>query len=493
MKTLQQLIRIVEEGAFFPDGAHILLGVSGGLDSMALWRVLTALAPSHGWQLGVAHVHHGLRGAAADADAAFVRKQCRARGVPYHLHRADVATLATQQGRSIEMQARIVRYDFFSACWRRHRYDVLALAHTRDDQAETVLARILRGCSLTGLAAIRPQTERAGMKIVRPLLTVPKATLAQALVEQGDTWREDASNQDPAHLRNRLRHECLPWLRTNFNPQLDPALARLANLLQADDDVLQASLQADWAACCPADQPTKLQVPALAALPPARRRRLLWHWCVREWPACADTLGYDTVRRIDQLSADTDGQVWVPLGAGGAVVRTYTKLAVQPLAAVTTIRVPGRQKLIRPGVTQAEDWGVEVTLRKVRGYQRVPRHSRSDGIQEAYIAASAVGRAHLYLRAWQPGDRLQPAGMRGSRKIQDIFTDLKIPRTQRAHIPLLELRGKIIWVPGYTIDHRCLVPDAKAPAWHIVINPRLSQNLPFIRAGRSLPLRNPAK
>lgn len=436
---------------------------------MALWQVLASLAPAHGWQLAVAHVHHGLRGAAADADVTFVRRQCRAQGVRCHVHRADVEALARIHGCSFEMQARTVRYDFFKACLRRFRYDVLALAHTRDDQAETVLARVLRGCSLTGLAAIRPCTQRDGMAIVRPLLAFPKETLVHAMQSMGVTWREDASNQDPAYLRNRLRNDWLPSLRAQFNPQLDAALARLAELLQADDAVLQECMEQDWTACRMAEQPVGLSVAALAKLPVARRQRLLWHWCVRQWPACSATLDYGTVRRIDRLLVTSEGQAWIPLQAGGAVVRSYDALFVQAARALLPNEPPHRQKIRRPGVTTAPDWGVEVMVEKVQGYQRVPRARWGEGVLEAYVSAAHVGRANFYLRAWQPGDRMRPQGMRGSRKLQDIFTDLKIPRDQRAGLPLLELRGRVVWIPGYGIDQACAVPNARAPAWHLVI------------------------
>lgn len=151
------------------------------------------------------------------------------------------------------------------------------------------------------------------------------------------------------------------------------------------------------------------------------------------------------------------------------MVRTYDRLEWDGAGPATPR--PARLKLNRPGVTVAAEWGVEGVLEKVRGFKRTPRRRWGAGPQETYLSAAVLGRAHLYLRCWEPGDRLQPPGMRGSRKLQDIFTDLKIPREQRSRIPLLECRRRVIWVPGYAPDRTVAVQQDDAPTWHITLRP----------------------
>ncbi len=467
-QAMAHLARAVFAAVDWPSSTRLLVGVSGGSDSVALLHLLVVVAPRRGWTLGVAHLHHGLRGAAADEDAAFVRRLSCQCGLRCHVQRVDVPALAQAQRLSFEMAARTTRQRFFRECVGRYGYDGVALGHTRDDQAETVLLRLLRGSGLTGLAAIRPAGVQDGLRIVRPLLGVTKEQLRQALQQQGHPWREDATNQDTAYGRNRVRHELLPFLRDRFNPRIEDALVRTADLLQADDAVLHTLLATDWAACRVPDHAAALAVVPVAALPLARRRRLLWHWCAARAPAAAATLDYAAIERVEQLLASRRGQARVPVGADW-VVRTYDRLEWHGAGPATP--TPSRLKLKRPGVTVAAEWGVQATLKKIRGFKRTPRRRWGEGSVETYLAVAALGRAHLYLRRWQPGDRLQPPGMRGSRKLQDIFTDLKIPREQRSRIPLLECRGRVIWVPGYAPDRTVTAQQADDLAWHITLRP----------------------
>ncbi len=198
---------------------EILLAVSGGGDSVAMLHVMASL----GQQVGVVHVHHGLRGDAADRDAAFVREQAQRLGVPFYLAFVDAST---PDGDSPEARARRLRYAALEELRRMHRYRYIATAHTVDDQAETVLLRMLRGTGPRGLAGIQPRLERA--HCLRPLLEVTRADIDAYLEACRVEWVEDESNSDPRFTRNRLRHEVLPLLET-IHPQATRRLAALAN------------------------------------------------------------------------------------------------------------------------------------------------------------------------------------------------------------------------------------------------------------------------
>src|ERR1700733_138831 len=195
---------------------RVAVGVSGGADSVALLRVLHETAPAIGLVLSVAHVNHGMRGADAEADAQFVRELAERLGLAFHLHRVDVPVAARAKKQSIEEAARVLRYGWFRGLLAEGLTDAVATAHTLDDQAETVLHRLLRGAWTEGLGGIHPVLAAEPGSILRPFLDNSHETLEAWLLELQQPWREDASNQDMAHTRNRIRWQLLPLLRT-FN------------------------------------------------------------------------------------------------------------------------------------------------------------------------------------------------------------------------------------------------------------------------------------
>ncbi|MGH9592854.1 MAG: tRNA lysidine(34) synthetase TilS, partial [Bryobacteraceae bacterium] len=218
------------------DGAaetNLGVAVSGGADSVCLLEVLRELAPPLHLRLSVVHLNHQLRGAGSDADASFVAALAEARGLQLHSRKRDVRTDAIEGGDNLEQAARAARYSFFRELVSSGAVERIATGHNRDDQAETVLFRILRGCGLTGLAGILPVT---GEGIVRPLLSLTRGEIREFLCARSIEWREDPTNRDVAFARNRLRHETMPSLRRDFNPRLDAALASLAELAREEEE-----------------------------------------------------------------------------------------------------------------------------------------------------------------------------------------------------------------------------------------------------------------
>ena len=234
------------ESRFFKPGDRVGIAVSGGADSVALLRAMHAAngagRTALGVGLSVVHVHHGIRGAAADEDAAFVAELAAGLDVPLHLHRADAPARAQSQKETLEEAARNVRYAYFQELMTTGGLDAVATAHTLDDQAETVLMKLLRGAWTEGLGGISPVVMCArGGRVVRPLLGVRRAEIVSYLQSICQPWREDATNQDIAHTRNRVRHELMPALR-GFNPRVDEALAHLAELAREDEARWQLEL-----------------------------------------------------------------------------------------------------------------------------------------------------------------------------------------------------------------------------------------------------------
>jgi len=246
--TVHRHALLAPAGAAEPEA--VLVAVSGGPDSVALLLALADLARSDSAaHLTVAHLHHGLREETADADQAFVVDLARRLGLAIQTERADVPALAKRDGLGLEEAARNARRGFLIAAARKAGAKKVALGHTADDRAETVLFNIVRGTGIEGLASLGPRAPLAaeeGIEIIRPLLEVSRAEVLEFLKARGERWREDETNADPRHTRNRLRHEVLPLLREAVNPKADEALGRLADQSADAADVLADALEETW-------------------------------------------------------------------------------------------------------------------------------------------------------------------------------------------------------------------------------------------------------
>ena len=225
---LDRLFDHATRSALFLPGQHVGVAVSGGADSVFLLHALHELAPRWNLRLSVVHVEHGIRGAASRQDAEFVRSLAAEYALPFHLQEANILAA----GGNLEQEARRTRHAFFHQLIQDQQADRIATGHTRSDQAETVLYRVLRGSGLTGLAGVLPITSEG---LVRPLLAFTRQEVRAWLTERGYLWREDATNQDLSLQRNKIRNEILPNLQSQFNPQLEDALANLAILAQDEE------------------------------------------------------------------------------------------------------------------------------------------------------------------------------------------------------------------------------------------------------------------
>jgi tRNA(Ile)-lysidine synthase len=450
---------------------HVVVAVSGGADSMALLHLLHGLAPALNLRLTVAHLHHGLRGREADADARFVRAEARRLGWPCVVGRVRVEAAARAGGISREMAGREARYAFFVRVARRHaRGDatVIATAHTADDQAETVLLRLARGTGARGLGGIPTERELSGgVRVIRPLLAVAREDLRVFLKQGGATWREDASNTDEAYLRNRVRGEVLPMLARTLNPRIGDALRRTADLLREDEAWMQAMTDAIYARVRRGDQtPQALDAAALAGESKAARRRVLQHW-LQEAGVPAAVIDMAAVDAVDGLLTRRRGTGRCELGAGWSVARDYGDLRLErgrekPVAATRAHR------LNVPGETLLPDWGLRVVTAAGKAIVRERgRVGRLPAI--ATISWGALKGRALNVRPWRPGDRIAPFGMTGSKKLQDVFVDAKVPPERRAGIPVLCCGDEIVWLPGYRIARRWTVnnPSARMLEIHV--------------------------
>jgi tRNA(Ile)-lysidine synthase len=417
--------RTLRRHAMLAGGETVLVAVSGGADSVALLSILTTLAPAWRLTLHVLHVDHGLR-ADSPRDAELVRALGARLGVPVEVERVQVGP------GSVEAAARTARYAALEHAADRVGATRIAVGHTADDQAETVLMRVLGGAGVRGLAAIPPVRGR----IIRPLLELRRQTLRDALSARGLAWVEDPSNRDPKFLRNRIRHELLPLLAASYHADVVPALADVARVARETVDALDrtAARELERLARVEADALT-LSRAALAALPAPVAAEMLRQAAARFGSrAPLRAWAHRGLRRV--LAATPPRR---PFRLGGVVVevsgdRLRVGAARAPALVARTLPVPGRVAL--PEIGRA----LEARRLPAVGYV-VPRDA-----ERVAFDADGLG-PRLTVRGRRRGDRFDAFGG-GERRLKSFLIDAKVPRWERARLPIVEQDGRILWLAG---------------------------------------------
>lgn len=408
-------------------GKRVIAGVSGGADSVALLCCLHALAEELGYQLYAAHLHHGIRGTAADEDLAFVAELCQRLGVPLYQERLDVPAMAG--GGSLETAAREARYGFFQRALAAFSGDYVALAHHRGDQGETLLLHLFRGSGRKGLCGMAPKRG----PYIRPLLGLGREEIEAYLRALGQPWRTDATNLQPeAGVRNRIRLVLLPYIAQYINPGVEQALARTAASLAQDEAYL---MEQSRAALEQARRPDGFDRHMLFALPPALRNRALL-LALEEAGACQNV----AQTHVDMLCGLLDGDTGKHLDLPGARADIqYDLLRLTPAC---------------QGAPQ--DFCIPLAL---EGATRTPMGTfyaqayQGPVVKDPYVAILDAAKLHglaLTVRPRRPGDTFFPIGGPGRKKLKDFFIDRKTPRPLREG-PILFCGREALFIPGYGI------------------------------------------
>jgi len=422
-------------------GETVLVGISGGPDSTALLHALVELRPRLRCRVRACHVHHGLRGADADADAEQAKQLARALRVPFTQHRAEVRSLAQRRGLSLEAAARTVRYQLLEKAADRAGANRIATGHTADDQAETLLLNLLRGAGPAGLAGIPAVRGR----IIRPLLEVTRAEVEAYCEAQQLSYRVDQSNLDLRFTRNRIRHQILPALR-KIQPRAPASLCRMADIMRAEHEfMVEQAGNALREIGAERLGEVSISCGPFAKLPRAIQRRVLRAAVAK---IKGDELDIE-LERVDALvslavSGQTGGVVELP--GGLRAERTYGELVIGP-AVRRGEAATAEWALPVPGQVCIPDLGVELTA----AHSRARRPPSSP--MQALVDAEAI-TPPLQVRTRRRGDRFTPFGMKRSVKLQDLFVNSKVPRAERARVPLVVSGDEIIWIVGHRInDH----------------------------------------
>jgi tRNA(Ile)-lysidine synthase len=429
---LERVARTVERHAMFIPGQKVGVAVSGGADSVCLLFVLRELAPRWGVLLYVLHLDHRLRGEESAADAEFVRSLAAELGLVATVAHADVRS----HGGNLEQAARNARLEFFRAEMAAGRVDRVALGHTRTDQAETVLFRLLRGTAGAGLSGIRPVTADG---IVRPLLEIERPEVEAFLKGRGIGWREDSTNRSPLFARNRIRHSLLPQLAREWNPAIVKALAHTAEWALAEEAYwetevtrLEGSLFRRWRGGI------ILQVSELRALPAAGARRLIRRAIER---VKGDLRGIDFEHVSQILEVNGPGRARMP---GVETIRSFDWLMLFPAGTRPFRHLAYSLPVSPPTVVEIPDSGTDITLELIEN-PVTPEGCRYVYNREMGCIDWPRVSGPLELRNWRPGDRYHPIGHTGEEKIKNLFQRARVPVWERSGWPVLTDGSGIIW------------------------------------------------
>ncbi|MBK8913870.1 MAG: tRNA lysidine(34) synthetase TilS [Phycisphaerales bacterium] len=468
-----------ERGLLTPDAPWVV-GASGGPDSTLLLHALaeTSRRESLGWTLHVAHLHHGLRGADADADAAFVEETARGLGLTFHGEKADIRGQVETEGGSSEEVARARRYEFFERIALLTGADRVAVGHHADDNAETVLHRICRGTGLRGLAGmseIRAIQPGSRIRLMRPLLPRRRAEIERICESRGLAYRVDQSNSSPQHTRNRIRHTVLPLLREQLNPNVSEALLRLAEQASWLGTYLEDAAARVFDSLLVAEQPRYLALNTAAL---GGKQRVIQAEIVRRAVSIVlqreQELSFTHIEAVLRLAADGGSGKELHLPGPVLVRKRYEKLEFLPLEdtqegalppefAPIAVHCPGRTPMPVLGcelIVEQHDVSPERIRQLVRGGTRF----------EEWVDAERV-LPPLTVRARREGDRFTPLGSSGSKSISDFFIDAKIEPQLRGRMGLLCDRDGPIWVMPMRIDERVKLRPTTRRALRLLLAP----------------------
>lgn len=455
--------RFIEEESLLEEGDGVVVAVSGGPDSVALLHLLFVLAERHSWRLSVAHVNHGFRGEESDAEAEFVRELAASLKLPFYLKELDMPGYLASTKANGQSAARALRYAFLREAAIDAGARRIALAHHADDQAETVLMRLLRGTGPSGLAGIPlRRMEPEGLELVRPLLRMYKAELIRYCEQHGLTFRIDSSNLQTKYFRNQIRLEILPYL-SRYRERLPEALNRLALLAAEEDDLLTRQTKALFEEYMNAESGSVAwSAQWFGGVHVALQRRLI-KLILSYLALDPESIDYDQIEQLRKaILQPKAGSVRLDIDSRLTLRREYDRVVIHrmvlPPAPYAYDVSEGQSELFIP------ETGARMVFRWLEPQEPMPRNL---GVREAVFDAMDMSFP-LTVRSRRSGDRMSPLGLNGSKKVKDIFIDAKIPPYLRERTPVVtDAEGHILWLPGVRRSALALVREDTRRKLHI--------------------------
>lgn len=422
----------------------ILIAVSGGKDSTVLTDVLFKIRQTYALQLAIAHLNHQLRGTESDEDAQHCKKMADNYGVSYYYQEIDVRSFAKKQRQSIEQAAHTLRYKFLVDTADKYGFKKITTAHTKNDQAETVLMNLLKGGMWESLQGIPIYQNN----IIRPLLWCSREKIMKYLTMNGLIWREDSSNADLSYRRNRVRHELLPLLQNNYNPQIINTLNLYGNYFGEIRDLTETISQNYYSKVVidKTDEKIILDRNLLKSLPRPIQKKIVRTACNHLFSARNPISSHLEIKIIEELERIQSGKR-LTFGQKGEILYDRGNLVIR--------KVNNHRFIYTIQINENYCWHEE----KLEFISRILNEENNSETWDEVIDYKVFEGKQILLRSWQEGDTFIPFGQSTGCKISDFFINKKISRYNKYKIPLLVAGDEIIWVCGYRISEKARVTD----------------------------------
>jgi tRNA(Ile)-lysidine synthase len=442
--------RTIEKHSMFSKGDRVVVAVSGGPDSVALLYILDSLKEVYGLKLHAAHLEHGLRGEESIQDMKFVEDLCGNLSIPLTAKSEKVGDMARERGLSIEAAARELRYAFLDDVLKETGSNRIATGHNANDQAETVLINLIRGSGLAGLSGMRPAIEAA---VVRPLIEAGREEIMAYLKQKDIPYRTDSSNADTRFARNKVRNVLLPMIEKEFNPNIVDSLVRTASVFSMVYEYFRDEVKGVMReAVTMVEGRVTLNLEAFSPYPDVIKLFTL-HSVLRGMEDEEQVISYDTLAALLNVAEKSQSGSRIDIGSGIVALKQYDTVVIgRDLA----LYEPYEVQLNVPGETRVENAGYVYSAEVLNQKPETADVYRSG--RSAYFDFSDLALP-IVARNWREGDRFVPFGLKGSKKIHDVFIDEKVPVSERTMIPLVCDREGIIWVTGVRRADRARITD----------------------------------
>jgi len=471
MDTQTQKVRdFILKKQLVPAGEKLVAAVSGGPDSVCLLYILAELRDELGIELHIAHLDHQLRGRDSDADAKYVAGLARRLGLPATIASRDVKAYREERGLSLEEAAREVRYDFLVEVAEDVGAALVAVGHTADDHAETVLMHLLRGSGTRGLRGLLPvsrwRSEAGEITIIRPLLVLGRRDTIAFCRWHHLRPRTDMSNLSPVPLRNRVRRSLLPELK-KYNPAINEALLRTAAIAADDYAFVEKEVDRRWLEIArEQDGAVIINKKGLLALSPALKRYLLRRAVGSVLGSLKDIEAGHIEDVLDALDKPAGKVIVLPFGLSFVIEYDRFILSKESVSLCPFPALAGETTLHVPGVTRLPGWLIRADIISPAGLRP---EEQSDDFSACFDFARTGGA--LVVRSRLPGDRFQPLGMAQPKKLNAFMIGTRIPRQWRRRVPVVVSPERIIWVVGYRIDERSRVTGSTKKVLRLEFKP----------------------
>jgi len=468
-RLIERVVRTIKDYSMLYSQDSVLACVSGGPDSVALLNILSILSPRFNIKIGVAHLDHSLRGKDSDQDAKFVESLALKLDLPFHIQKRHVQKYAEKEKLSIEDAGRKARYDFFLNISEKMGYSRIATAHHAGDNAELILMNMLRGAGKSGLSGIPPIRGTGGKSIIRPLIHLSKNEIHTFLSENGLHYVQDSTNHDTKYLRNRIRHNLIPEMKSSYNPKIVEALNRMGTIIQNEENWIEKIVDSEMKGLISQENESAIRCAAshLMEKPLPLRRRIV-RSLIRQVKGDLKQMTYDHIDSILHLIERdlSEGQVHLPdeilieVSAGQVLISKKKRIA-RPPKTNSQPEVVFSYNVSKPD-SSAKTILIKEIGKQIRFSETVITGPVDFSEMESNVAWIDMDRIEfpLTIRNIIPGDRFSPLGVAGTQKVKKFFINNKIRRSGRATCPILISNDRIVWVGGFQIDNSAKVTSS---------------------------------